>query len=116
MSNDSSEITVMSADDPNQRTVGFTMHERSGSTICKESAINVPLNNEDDLKEGDEILVPGLMGGYYRMTVKRDEYGVVYADGDRMMAPLEFAEDDRASWVAVALINKMGLSKLIISK
>jgi hypothetical protein len=114
------ELTVIPADDPKMRTIGWTVTERNGVTLFKFDAaggIDIrPLLSLADLVEGDEIAVAALTGGYHKMTVKKDEEGKLMGCNDSLLAILRFAEDDRKCWTCVGLINTRGLAKLDVTR
>lgn len=74
-----------------------------------------PILNKNDLTVGSQILVPGLFGGYHLMSIFQADNGDLYAKGETLMAALEFAGDDRGSWVCTGLINLRGVEKLKIN-
>ena len=115
-------LTVLGADEPTTKTIGFTCHEYLGSEIFlykKEDHINgfdetklIPITTESGLKKGDEILVPSLFGGYHKMVVKLDSHNVVYGEDKNHASVLRFGEDARNAWVSIGIINLRGISKL----
>ena len=74
-----------------------------------------PIQEKADLRAGEKILVHGLMGELFVMTVKADEYGVLCGMGDKLMAVLEYAED-RHAWVCGGLVNLLGIEKLRLTR
>jgi len=103
-------------DKPDEIKLAWTVEEQLGVEICKPGSTQTRLGRFD-LCEGDEVLVPGLMGGYHVMTVTRDQYGEVSAKGEQLMAALEFDEDRGAgAWVCVGLINLRGIEKLTVAE
>lgn len=107
------DVEVLGPDDPKQEPLGWKMYERLGTTICKRDAIGTPLK-ENELAVGDEVLVPGLFGGYHVMTVEgRGDPGRMGAQNEALMAILALDHDE---WVCVALINLRGVSKLTTEK
>lgn len=115
------ETTVLGPDDPNQKPLGFSVSERLGCNVYRlnegsTSVVEVPLTNKDDLVEGMTLGVPALMGGYHVMKVKKDEYGEMHAQDDKLLAVLKFGEDDRHAWICVGLINTRGLKNLRLQK
>jgi len=81
-----------------------------------------PVTDESALKAGTEILVHGMFGELYRMTVEVDGHGELLArtrkpDGTcgGLVGSLEFGKDDRGAWICIGLINTRGLKKLELS-
>lgn len=110
------DLTVLAAD-PNTKPIGFVVREYMGTPVFlypgedfKEEDL-IPITTRDGLKEGDEILIPGLMGGYHKMTVKGSENGLS-AEGERAIGVLAFGEDDRNAWICGGLINMRGITRL----
>lgn len=121
------ELTVLPADDPSKREIGLVIRERNGVEIHKFEEGRkyerdedgrwkdlAPITEEGDLRAGDKILVPGLMGELFVMSVEADKYGALTARGEHLSAVLEFGKDDRHAWVCVGLINLRGLQRLEI--
>ncbi len=114
-----SDIIVLPADDPTNKKIGFTVREYLGCEVFKPLVEGgptelMPLTKEEDIKSGDVILVPGLVGGYYWMTVEKDTCGGFRGRSEKLIALLEFAQDDRMAWVCGGLINTRGIEKLEI--
>lgn len=104
----------------------WTIREYQGTEVFKylasdhpEKGIDpakfVPMKAESDLQVGDEIAVPGLVGGYHLMTVEKGESGGLFAKNEKLLAILEFGKDDRNAWVCGGLINTRGLAKLKVT-
>lgn len=115
------ELTVIPADDPQQRTLGWKVTERDGVTLFKfdaEGGIDKrPLTNQDDVQPGVRLAVASLFGGFIPMTVEQDkETEGLVARGGNLLAILRFAEDDRACWTCVGMINMRGLKKLSVGR
>lgn len=119
-------VDVLGRDDPNQPVkINFTIREYMGIEVFKYNAEDhpngiakdklVPITSKDGLGVGDVILVPALMGGYYLMKVEKDDNGTLSAQGDKLIAVLEFGKDDRGAWICGGLINTRGLLKLEIT-
>lgn len=113
-------LTVLPADDVKQEKLGWTVREYLGCEVYpyKPDAEGKlppqlePIKTEDGLKEGMQILVPSLVGGFHIMTVMKED-NELYARGEKLMGALEFAkEDGRNAWVCVGLINMRGVEKL----
>lgn len=106
------ELTVLpAADDPK---VGWTVgHVYSGEEVFKAGAPDVSLTRREDLQEGMEIIVATLVGGY-RMIVKRDDDGELYAETANGLtgAFLDFDTDDRHCWTSAMAYNRRALKSL----
>lgn len=109
------ELIVLTVDDPDERKLGFTMYERDGVEVhvydpdvrpeeVNESELK-PITSKGGLQEGARILVPSLMGGFLVMDVERDGDGGLLANGDGVLAILEYGTDERACWTCVGLVN-----------
>lgn len=113
------DIEVLAAD-PNTKPIGFVVREYMGTPVFLYPGENfkeedlVPIKTREGLKPGDVILIPGLMGGYYKMTVKGSEKGLS-AQGERCIGFLEFGKDDRNAWICGGLVNPRGISRLRVS-
>ena len=94
--------------------LGFTCREYMGTEIYKPGDMETRLTKKDDVKAGVTVLVPGLGHAWWLMIVK-EEGGVLYGHADKMMAVLEYDQDDRHCWVCGGLINTRGLQKLTLS-
>ncbi len=109
-----------------EKTLNFQIREYRGTQIFKYYAADHPqgidteklvsITQKDGLEVGELVLIPGLVGGgYHLMKVIKDDYGVLYAEEDKLLAVLTFGEDERAAWCCTGLINKRGLEKLKIT-
>ena len=100
----------------------FTVREYLGPEIHKFDPDQppgqglAPIRKDDELKPGDQILVPGIGDELILMTVERDEYGVLHGKAGELMAVLEFSNDDREAWVCTGLVNLKGLDRLKIGQ
>lgn len=116
--------------DTDDTPLSFVVHEYVGVEIHKyvegrvyerdaEGRWNLePITEEADLRADEKILVHGLMGELFVMTVKADEYGVLCGMGgmgDKLMAVLEYAKDRRA-WVCSGLVNLRCIEKLRLTR
>lgn len=119
---------TLGPDDPNRKPLGWVVHEYLGVPIHKHDESRdyerdeegrwkdlEPITEEAALRVGDKILVHGLFGELFMMTVQADEYGVLCGKGDKLLAILEFSKDDRKVWVCGGLVNLRGIEKLVIS-
>jgi len=62
-----------------------------------------------DLKVGDTVFVPGLVGDVQKMTVDTldwDGPNSVSAENDEMLALMEFNKDDRHCWICVSMVTQ----------
>ena len=107
------DITVLGPDDPKQKPIGFSMTERDGVEVYKlddDFRCGVARNTigPDDLKVGMEVVIPSVMGGYHGMVIVEHE-GKLQARGGGWAGVLQVAEDDRKTWVCVAMVNLRGV-------
>lgn len=128
------ELTVLPADNPEGRTIGFTCREYMGAEIHLYNGTPPerdengwvglePITDRDGTKISDKVLVHGLFGELFLMTVDRrmgDESFIavtVREDGTPggMMGHLKFGEDDRNCWVCTGLFNLRAVRKLELS-
>lgn len=113
------DIQVLAAD-PNHKPIGFTIREYMGTEVFLYPGEKftekdlVPITIREGLKPGDEILIPGLFGGYHKMTIHGSEKGLSARNED-LSAILAFGEDDRNAWVCGGLINNRGISRLRVN-
>lgn len=124
------ELTVLPADDPNRPPLNWVVKEYNGVPAYRylpeyeengfSSEDLKPLTAREDLKPGDQILIPALIGGYHRMTIEEGDGslkdGTLMAKTGHSAAFLRFGEDDRKCWVATGMINLRGLAKLSVSR
>lgn len=114
------EQTVMTLKAPKPFHLNFVIKEYIGPEVYlkDENGLHVALALED-LKEGTEIFVPALFGGYYRMTVKdvRDKTAGACSGPNETGtgAFLEYDKDDRHCWVASGVFNLDAMKKLDFS-
>lgn len=69
-----------------------------------------PIIKQEDLKEGDEVIVWD-----WRGIIKSREEGELYVDCGGSYGTLEFDNDERHCWVCSCMVNK-GVEKLMVSK
>jgi len=93
------ELTVLSADDPNVMTLGFPLREREGGPVGVpvDGKFHSPLLAREDLWEGREILIPTLAGPRHAV-VARDVDGTLYWNAGNLNGNLVFDQDDRHCW------------------
>lgn len=99
------DIAILPADEPRDTKIGWTVKEYNGVPIFKSGAYDVYLNNKDDIKEGDKIIVNN-----HLMEVKTDDQGELQGHSERWLSLLEFSKDDRHCWISTCMINKRGLA------
>lgn len=105
------ELTVLSADDPERLKLGFVIHESNGCVVYlfqDGEMLQTPLINESDLQSGMEIAVCTLFG-YVKATVVR-KGTEVSAWTERFLYPLTWGEDERRCWVCTGGINRRCLT------
>lgn len=119
------ELTVLSADQPNQKKLNWVVQEYLGGEVFKarpgvaevkhlgDIDTDRRLKSRDDLKPGDMIFVTSLWGGLMRAEVKQDNAGQLYAEEGRLVILLAFATDDRECWTTSGYINKRCVGKLL---
>lgn len=98
-----------------KRTLAFTVCQYEGVEVFPYKKADhpngidpkklVPITVETDLKEGDEILVQSLFGGFDLMTARRDPKGVMRAMNENHIGLLSFGKDNRKCWICSGLIN-----------
>lgn len=121
-------MTVLGPDDPNQKPLGWVVHERNGIEVHKYDEAREyerdaegrwkglePITEEGALRAGDKILVHGLFGELFIMTVEADEAGGLCGRCDQLLALLEYGKDDRRAWVCTGLVNLRGVERLKLS-
>jgi hypothetical protein len=84
--------------------LNWTIKEYVGCEIFKQEAPQSSLINEDDLKEGDQIICYSWL-----LTVKKNEDGELYGENKQLYAILDFSKDDRKCWVCGGIINLRGI-------
>lgn len=111
------ELTVLPADDPGNRTIGWIVREYNGTEVYKADAPGTLLLNESDIQVGDKLHVQTLVGTYL-MIAYRDEYGVLQAQTETggMFADLKFNTDDRHCWVSTFAVNAKAVKKLTVTR
>lgn len=123
------ELTVLPADDPEQRQIGWVVKEYSGVSVgrgpagltAEEILANpdtlmgfelVPIT--DALRVGDVVLFGGLFGGWHVCTIQEGTGGdpiAVSPSGD-FVGFLAFGEDDRNCWACIGGGNLKALQRL----
>lgn len=114
-----SDTLILSADEPSKKPLSWICQEYNGVEVYRypgevfSKQDLAVISSKVELKEGDEILVPSLVGGFHKMLVKALTIFGANAEDDYLLANLEFAvEDGRNCWVCTGLINMRVLSKL----
>jgi hypothetical protein len=87
--------------------LNWTVKEYIGSEVYHKLQPDTSLFNENDLKDGDEIIC---FSWYF--TVKKYTNGELYGQNKQLTAILEFAKDDRKCWVCSGIINMRAVKKL----
>jgi hypothetical protein len=102
----------MNNDKTEELKLNWTVREYIGCEIIKKGS-EEPLKQLDDIKIGDEILLP-LFNGYCEGKVVElsGKNGYARSVNDVYGTVLEFGGDDRECWVSVGLINLRGIKKL----
>ena len=118
------ELTTLGPDRPRGETLGFHVYETQGVPIHAYNPEDHPEGSldhskltpidKDSLKDGGEVLVPSLVGGYHLMKAGVDNDGV-FAKSGNMVAYLTF-DTDRSCWVCIGMANLRALKKLEITR
>jgi hypothetical protein len=104
------ELKVTPYDDP----VGYLVANYSGFEIhhyvkdCKDPSELPSIKNEGDIKEDDKVFV-SFIGGWAIANIKKDSYGVFYAEDEGNIYSLKFNEDDRHCWTCASAFNKKAI-------
>lgn len=99
------ELTVLSADTPKDRTVGWTVTCYDGGEVYLKDAEGVNLTTATSIKKGDKVIVPSLIG-YIEMTVTSRGKKKGRAESENTLAYLDFAKDERECWTSSMTVNK----------
>lgn len=100
-------LIVMANDNPEQRTIGFTVREYMGSEVylvVNDQMVEKPLTQLSDIEVGACIAVSGLCG-YFKTTVQSVTQNRAYADNGTTGASLVFDDDDRHCWTSHGIFN-----------
>lgn len=104
----STELTVLSADDPKARTIGWIVEEHSGGAVSriddKNEIVESPIKAKDGLKEGDRVVAPTLIGEV-QAVVARDGVGDLCWVSGGFVGDLEY-DTLRKYWITSVAINK----------
>jgi hypothetical protein len=92
------------------KKLDFTVREYQGAPIYAAEGDVKRTFKQDELHAGQKIAIPSLMSGYHLMEVVEED-GEMYATDGAWRAMLEFAKDERACWLCVAMINMRGDKK-----
>lgn len=101
------ELTVMSADDPKQKPIGWAVKEYSGgavSLVSDKGEVTMPVKDPDGLKEGDLLTAPTLVGNV-QAVVARDDVGDLCWVSGGFVGDLEY-DKERGYWITSVAINK----------
>lgn len=115
------EITVLPEDSPGKRMIGLVVEEFNGTQIKRLRPPRggaVPITEEGDLEEGQEILVPSFyQDAYIPMVTHRNEDGSLMAKSKSgvTLAVLKY-DQERHYWICLGLINTRGLERLQINR
>ncbi len=111
------ELTVLPADDPPQKKIGFVCYELQGCEISKTLG-GAPVPGSETLAEGSTIYAPGMFGGWHELTIRYGADGKPHGDGGTMAVLSRTKEDDPRGdvWVCIGLVNKQAIKKLEISR
>ena len=129
------ELTVLPADEPRDKPIGWSVYEVNGTDVYRPPegavwppttldecrAIGVPENlvtSEDGLAVGEELLVQDLMGLNIAKVAIHSEDGAPYglSPSGNMMYMLEFVDDrpegESPRWVCTGSANLKALKRL----
>lgn len=102
------DVTVLPADDPDQKPIGFSVNMRHGVEVYRfasdGSVDETPLRGYEDITDGTKLAVLGFSGGFHPMTVERSVSGFT-ASNENLSAILQFDTDDRHCWITTGLVN-----------
>lgn len=108
------ELTILPADDSNQKPLGWIVKEYLGDELSRDPEKSETITVKDDLKPGDVVYA------WCYKAIIQDDDGALYAKaGEHTTLALNFVEDpekdDRAPmWIATAVINTRGLKRLLM--
>lgn len=71
-----------------------------------------PIRKEEAIEDGSVVIIPGLFGGLSAYKVHRDKEGSLYGMSGEVWAGLEWAPDDRKSWICIGTGNLAAIKKL----
>jgi len=111
-------LTVLSADAPENITLGFTVHEYLGCKLFKVvdgKPVLEPIPATEELVEGQQYCAAGFGGGYVVGVIALDDEGDQYLDTEGLIGALCRGEDDRNAWTMGGWINKRALAKMPFS-
>jgi hypothetical protein len=110
------ELTVLQADAPEKRTLGFVVYERQGVSlypIIEGKIGEEPVPETEDLVVGRDYTACGLMSEDLLWTVGKDAYGeLTITCGPSLIGILERGGDDRNCWRVTGMVNARGVTKL----
>jgi len=128
------ELTVLPADEPGQKKIGWTVKEYMGFPIktapqglTHEEAMNTGnwpegfepeiITEKDGIKEGDLILAPNLSGWTVARVETTSEGKFAGLSQDKgWIYFLEFGQDDRKCWVCGGSGNLKAIQRLELTK
>lgn len=127
------ELTVLAADDPNKKQIGWQCYELTGTDVYRipdgqEPSLelvkpNHLLTREDDLKAGMHLLIHDLFGWCHGI-IQDDGRTCVSSTGQTLFC-LQFVNDRPAlpdgteappRWVCIGSANLAGLRKLEVTR
>lgn len=113
-----SEVTVLPADEPKDKPLGWKCDIREGCEIYRSLETQEMITTRDGLKPGDVVYAMSLVGGYYETTIYQKDDGELQGkSGEHTLVFLRFLDDpevdDRAPvWITWGAANTRGLRKL----
>jgi hypothetical protein len=114
------ELTVLKADAPSDRTIGFVVYERQGCSlypIIDGKIGEEPVPATEDLVVGRDYTASGLMGEDLLWKVMVNSSGELSITcGPSLIGILERGGDDRNCWRVTGMINTRGLKKMALTR
>ncbi len=102
------ELTVVGADDPGQKVLGFTVKEYNGGAVSRVDdtgkSIENPVKSREGLRVGNLLIAPTLVGDV-RAVVALDDVGDLCWVSGGFVGDLEY-DDERGYWITSFAINK----------
>lgn len=95
--------------------IEFVAYTYSGVEVYKDQPDPVDVDKLetittlDGLKKGDKIIVPGIVGDYFRCTYEGNDGK--YISNDVVFGWLSFNKDDRHCWVCDGLASRSSLAR-----
>ena len=95
---------------------GLTFEEVLSTANWPEDFKPEPIKERDGIGPGSIILVPGLYGDIGAYLVKKLDDGTLIGRNEGWMTILDYAPDERKSWVCVGMGNLAAIKKLELTE